>query len=302
MIDQNPAMISVIISTRNRGNEVILAVESILNNRYPSFEIVIVDQSDGEDTVVALRPFAQDARIVCVRSPEVGISSGRNRGVRMSKGTLIAITDDDCEVAPDWLPKLVAAFEVDTRVGVVFGTTAAGEHAAEQGLIPAYGVSRPFLARRLRDKPGGMGACMAFRRDVWERLNGFDQRLGVGAAFLAGEDTDFTARALLAGYFVYETPDVRVIHHGFRQLEEAGALTFSYWYGTGAALTKILKCGHLSVLGYLFRLAWSWIFHESSIATSFGLHSSRWSRLTAFVRGMSRAAVTPVERASGHFR
>ena len=293
--------ISVVVSTRNRDANVVLAVESVLRNSYPSFEVLVVDQSEGEETAAAMQKFVCDSRVSYTRSAEKGLSNGRNLGVRNTKGALIAVTDDDCEVASDWLQQIASAFAVNPEVGVVFGTALAAAHDAARGLIPSYVVRSSSLTRSLLAKPGGIGACMAFRRDVWEQLGGFDSKLGAGSCFRAGEELDFAARALLSGYHVYQTPDARVIHRGFRPLEALPALADSYWYGTGAALIKLLKCGHLTTLPYLCTLAWAWAFHPSSIASSFGPHTSRWSRLRAFTHGMAEAAVAPVNRKRGHF-
>ena len=64
--------ISAVISTRNRGNRILAAVESILDNTYPNFDLWIVDQSDDDQTERALQPFLSDSRLHYLKSDTRG--------------------------------------------------------------------------------------------------------------------------------------------------------------------------------------------------------------------------------------
>ncbi|MGH7833353.1 MAG: glycosyltransferase family 2 protein [Candidatus Binatia bacterium] len=142
---------------------------------------------------------------------------------------------------------------------------------------------------------------MGLRRSVWQALGGFDELLGIGAPFKAAEETDFSIRALLAGYFVYETPDVSVVHCGFRAREHMQPVSRRYWYGTGAAFAKHLKCGRWSVAHPLLRLAWRWAFGRSPVAASLGGGAYKLPRLLAFVWGVVAGVLTPVDKPTGHY-
>src|SRR5204862_288707 len=111
-------------------------------------------------------------------------------------------------------------------------------HDPATGFVPSYVRDEPFLARSLVDKAkiDGMGACMALRRRIWTELGGFDERFGAGGPFHAADEGEFALRALQAGWFVYETPAVSVLHRGFRGRTEAHALVHRYAYGTGAMM------------------------------------------------------------------
>jgi hypothetical protein len=112
---------------------------------------------------------------------------------------------------------------------------------------------------------------------------------------------DFAARALRRGYFVYETPHLQVVHHGFRSWEDGRALIRRYWYGAGAMLAKPVKCGEWPAWRLLPRLAWRWAFGSSSVAASLGSQPHRWLRLAAFLSGFQAGILTPVDRGSGHY-
>jgi hypothetical protein len=118
---------------------------------------------------------------------------------------------------------------------------------------------------------------------------------------MSAEETDLTIRTLLAGFFVYETPRVTIVHNGFRPWRESGTLVQRNWYGTGAVFAKNLKSGHWSVVPLLVRLAWRWAFGRSRVASSLGPRSHRLLRLTAFVRGFAAGVGMPLDRTTGHF-
>jgi hypothetical protein len=142
---------------------------------------------------------------------------------------------------------------------------------------------------------------MGLRRSLWQRLRGFDQMLGAGSRLKSGAESDLTLRALLAGYYVYETPDVSVIHHGFRTWEQGRLLIQRYWFGTGAMFIKHIKCGQWRIVPLLFRLAWRWAFGRSRVAASLGNRPHRILRLVAFVRGCLAGAITPVDTTTGQY-
>jgi GT2 family glycosyltransferase len=295
-------MISVVIATRDRGDRIVRTLQSILRNDYPSFEIVVADQSRDDRSERALAALTAE-RLRYVRSASVGPASGRNQAIARSGAHLIAITDDDCEVSTGWLRELVAGLSIDDRVAVVFGNVVPAPHDAHQGFIPGYVRDRPFLAKSLADKHEveGMSACMGLRRSVWDRLRGFDEMLGSGAPLKAGAEVDFTIRALLHGYWVYETPGARVVHHGFRAGDEGQRLIERYWHGAGATMAKHVKGGHWSILQVLLRLGWRWLFGRSRVAASLGPHSSALQRLLSFARGFGEGLRRPVDRATGHY-
>jgi glycosyltransferase involved in cell wall biosynthesis len=62
-----------------------------------------------------------------------GLSNGRNWAINHGQGEIIAFTDDDCEVPPNWLREIARAFSSECRIGLVFGSVKAGPHDAKPG-------------------------------------------------------------------------------------------------------------------------------------------------------------------------
>jgi glycosyltransferase involved in cell wall biosynthesis len=156
-------LIAVIICTRNRPASLVKTVQTILRNDYPHFEIVVVDQSDDTATKEVLAPFLETHRLKYLSMPTPGLAAGRNLGIQAApKCEYIVITDDDCEVPPDWLKSMAEAFEVDSRIGIVFGNVIPAQHNSTDGFIPGYERDRPFLARGMNHKHHveGVAGCM----------------------------------------------------------------------------------------------------------------------------------------------
>ena len=301
------ASITVVISTRNRGDKIVKTIQSILENDFPHFEVVIVDQSENDWTEISLKPFLCNPGVRYIRTKTKGVSVGRDIGIVHSNHEYIAITDDDCETPRNWLREMMNAFSLESKIGIVFGNVHPGPHDCTKGFIPVYLRNQPFLARSIHEKNrvNGLGACMGLRRSVYKKINGFDKMLGNGGAFRSAEETDLTIRCLLANYFVYETPNVMVIHHGFRDREDGVTLICNYSYGTGAMFAKHLKCGHWSVVQFLFQLARRWIYGRSKmpdgcvISSSFESRPLRWLRLSAFIKGIRTGLLSHSDRNIG---
>lgn len=293
--------VTVVIPTRNRGERVVKTVLSILKNNYPCFALRIIDQGEDDLTEKSLQPFLENPHFHYLRSPTQGASTGRNIGIHKTQSEFIALTDDDCEVTENWLEALMAAFALDHRIGVVFGNVEAGPHDSTQGFIPAYRRKGPFLACNIYEmhRVNGLSACMGLRRSVWQALGGFDEMLGAGGEFRSAEEMDFVLRTLLAGYLVYETPDVMVTHQGFRTWEQGKNLVHGYLYGIGAMFAKHFKCGHWAAFHLLCHLAWRWAWGGPVV--NLGHRPSRRLRIIAFTKGFMAGWKTPMDRTMGHF-
>ena len=299
-IVRNYPKVSVIICTRDRGDQVLRTIRSVLRNRYPAYEVIIVDQS-REPIEHGLTSLFHDDRVRYRHSTDFGLSRGRNLGAGLSRGEIVAFTDDDCEVQDDWIDKIIDAFALNDRIQIVFGSVAAASYDLESGLIPHYLIREPFVARSVLNKwrINGMGACMALRRNIWIKLSGFDVCLGAGTPLHSGEDTDFALRTLISGNWIYETPSVKVKHFGFVAREGIHDLIAGYMLGTGAAFAKQMRLADRNICRLFTHMLWQWIFKMPSVR--YVSSHKRILRLLWFSRGFITGMKIPLDRASGHF-
>jgi len=286
-----PEPVTVVVATRNRNASVATTIASLLEGTERPHDIVIVDQSDDDGTAAAVERFAKHVRYL--RSRTTGLARAHNVGIAEARTELIAMTDDDCDVSRDWLAGIAGAFTGDPRVGLLFGGVLPMPHDSAIGFVPSYVRDEPFLARSLVDKAkiDGMGACMALRRRVWTDLGGFDERFGAGGPFHAADEGEFALRALKAGWFVYETPTVSVIHRGIRDRTDAHALVHRYAYGTGAMMAKHVRARTPHATRLLGTMAWRWARGRTHSAVRIGGGRHRWLRLDGFVRGFVAGAL-----------
>ncbi len=226
---------SIVVCSRTRPESLARCLRSLARLDYPEYEVVVVDNTDGG----TLNLPAVDATVRVVREARPGLSRARNTGIGHSRHALLAFTDDDVEVEPEWLAGLAAAF-ADTRTDVVTGLVlpAVVETEAERvfqwmggmekGRVPRwYGGSQLTPAEAIDVKNVGVGANMAFRRSVFDAVGPFDEEMGVGTALLGGEDLDIFHRVLGAGLTIRYEPAAVVRHHHRRTAGELRAQYFA---------------------------------------------------------------------------
>ena len=291
---------SVVICTRNRGDRIVPAIESILRNDHTHFELLVVDQSSDNKTEIAVASYLTDRRLTYLRTDTVGTSRGQNLAIARSRGQLIAITDDDCTVPVDWLRCLERLFIQHPTVALIYCDIVSGEHDASQGFVPAIAFDRELTLRKLGDyrRHLGIGAGMALRRDLLTDLGGFDESLGPGAQFRSGADQDLGIRALIKRRHVLLTNATSVTHHGFRTWDDGRELISRYFFGAGAFCVKPLKCGHFGILYHiLYRVLIDLSRRPMAKIFRFQKRAKGFRRLFAFFQGFlagSRARVDPV--------
>jgi GT2 family glycosyltransferase len=259
-----PATLSVIVPTRNRPDHVQACARSLV--ACGGFdEVLFVDQSDGPESFQAVEALS-DPRIRCIRSELRGATNGRNLGIEKSTGALIAFTDDDCRVAPDWTARIRAIFDGDPAAAIVCGRVKVPDELAAQG----FAMSFEPLQREWQnafpppDRDWGITANLSARRSVLEQIGSFDPFLGPGAPLLCGEEPDLLFRALSTGLKVINAAEVEVTHLGIRAHgEESRKLWDIYGAGTAAALFKHVRLGNTKAM----RL---WLQHMTKMAGVIG--------------------------------
>jgi GT2 family glycosyltransferase len=220
------------------------AVQSVLGQDWQDWDLVVVGQGDHRALQAALDTVAPgDARIQYMALRERGLSRARNAASGGGTGNVIAFLDDDCEADPGWLTALAAAFTKHPRAGLVGGALVAPPAERTPSTCPSLNPAEALYepAPGLRPPAGWdvIGANIAIRREVLRTVGSWDNHLGSGAEFPAGEDTDYKLRLEAAGVPMFSTPSA-VVHHtgGRRYGRQILASQRNYAYGNGALAAK----------------------------------------------------------------
>jgi GT2 family glycosyltransferase len=237
--------VAAVVPTLGRRDALARCLDALLEGTVRPAEIVVVDQSGGSDIAALL----DERRTVSTRLSRVvhaaaGLSAARNAGAGAANGDMIAFTDDDCVPAPNWVEELVAAAAADSRFAAVTGPMLPLPASDAEMVAVASRTStvRRVFSRRALPWEIGTGGNTAVRREWFERVNGYDERLGAGTARQAGEDLDLFRRLLGAGGWIVYEP-AAVCRHERKTLAERRARRYGYGVGAGAALGRWLRDG-----------------------------------------------------------
>ena len=239
--------VSVIIPTFNREKYVTKAIESVLNQTFRDFEIIVVDDGSSDDTPKAVQPYMD--RIRYIRQENSGVSAARNAGILKATGEWISFLDSDDEWMNHYLSLQMAQAEQYPQAVAhiansvfVFLDGRRIEHFDEIGLLHKFRektclfVERPLCL--IVDHSHWFLQPSIIRRDILLQSGLFDPRLSIG------EDLDVLARVALKGPFsVSREVSVEI----FRRHETIEYLS-SQWMEKGIHSRKTFCDVYLNIL------------------------------------------------------
>ena len=128
-------LVSVIIPTYNYGRFLREAIDSVLGQTFQDLECIVIDDGSTDETGHVIASYS-DQRLVSARTPRLGVSAARNRGLDMSRGELVAFLDADDRWRKDKLERQVAILAGEPNVDMVFTNfvrfTSTGEWLPDQ--------------------------------------------------------------------------------------------------------------------------------------------------------------------------
>jgi poly-beta-1,6 N-acetyl-D-glucosamine synthase len=230
--------VTIVVPAYNEAAGIEAAVTSLASNRYPYFEVIVIDDGSTDDTAertAALIAQQRWSHVRLIRQMNGGKPAALNTGIAAARGDIIVTVDGDTVFDPDALAALVQPFS-DPAVGAASGNT---KVANRGGLIGRWQhleyVIGFNLDRRFQDLAGCMptvpGAIGAFRRDALASVG------GVSNDTLA-EDTDLTMAMHRAGWSVAYEPRAVAWTEAPGRLSDLWKQRYRWSYGTLQAVWK----------------------------------------------------------------
>jgi len=203
--------VSVIVPAYNAAGHLRVALDSVYEQSFDDWEIVVVDDGSSDDTAAVARSYDERTRVAS-HPTNRGLAATRNTAISLAYGELLAFLDSDDAWRPDYLRRLIGRYDAEeaTRPGVGIVCCDAQLYSDDGPLNETYGArfGRPRedvdLASLLRANPIFVSALVP--RRVVAEVGGFD------ASLRSVEDLDLWLRIIEAGYRVVYDPTPLAIY------------------------------------------------------------------------------------------
>jgi GT2 family glycosyltransferase len=214
--------ISIVVCTRDRTAQLINCLASLVESDYENYEILIIDNApSNEDTFLLCSKYP----VKYIKELRPGLDWARNRGIQEASNEIIAFTDDDVKVDKYWLQAMNKIFSNKEVMGASGYVAPAELETPAQELFEfgyggmGHGFRRRFIHKERISRQElfwassfGIGANMAFRKEVFDKCGMFHTALDVGTPSHGGGDVELFHRIVAMGsLFVYE-PSMLVWH------------------------------------------------------------------------------------------
>ncbi len=210
---------SIVILNYNGRQHLQHCLQSIEKYTTTPYEVIVFDNASTDGSKEYLRTFPN---ITLVESPvNLGCPPGRAQAISLAKGDFVVLLDNDTMVTPGWLRRFLDHLHAHPDIGILGPRS---NYVSGKQLVPTAAYTNHFEldqfaklwswnAARIQPLVPThrlVGFCMCVRREVIDRIGGFDAGFGK----FGFEDDDFTLRALVAGYRAMIANDVFIHHTG----------------------------------------------------------------------------------------
>ena len=238
--------VSVVIPAYNEASYIDRLLEALSRQTFDSFEVIVSDAQSKDGTKQAAESFKDRLDVRFFEAPPKGPAFGRNQGAKHARGEWLLFLDADVYLdSPDFIGELFAK-----TIAKGWNTSSAQLKVMPGSLLGKIGHSQAYLNIMSHTKhPIMQGYCMFTRRQVFEKLRGFNEKIKYG------EDNDYATRAAEFGLgFVKGT---------------------YYWVDPRRYQQEGFKLLYKNTQHELYRLTHGFSFEENTAEYEFGKHQKR---------------------------
>jgi GT2 family glycosyltransferase len=304
----SPMRISVIVPTYRRPEVLSSCLKALSGQDRPPDEVIVVVRREDRSSLLVAGRYKDWARVVPIDVPagSPGVVMALNAGVAASSGEIVCLTDDDAQAHPDWIARILDAFDLDPRIGAVGGRDLVfhdgrledGEKA-RVGMVGWFGRTagnHHLGVGGARDVDVLKGVNLSVRGDLIREV-GFDTRLRAVTTEHHWE-LGLCLRLLRMGYRVVYDPAIAVDHHPQPRVAEDRERR-ERDVRDAAHNETLAMLEHLSLPGKATHLAWTTGVGSrampglvSSFRTGGGNRGGRLALLRGNLGGRAQAVVT----------
>lgn len=195
-------LVSIVIVTQNRADDLDECLCSIINQTLKADEIIVVDNASNDNTVEMVRLKYPLVKLILMPF-NTGCPGGRNIGIVNSSGEIIFFLDDDCIIDQDAIEKIVNRFNKEPELGVI--SMAVVNFYSNSKAVPYFSPQNLGLEERYFYNFSG--GASAIKKEVFDKAGLFPQDYLYG-----GEERDISYRILSEGYRILYFPEVKMHH------------------------------------------------------------------------------------------
>jgi GT2 family glycosyltransferase len=205
---------SIIIATYNRREAVSFVLDRLSKIDCPGLEIIVVDNASSDDTAVILEEKFKGIRLIKLK--ENSGYEAYNIGLALANGSYIIFMDNDAFLKEDALQRIEKRFKLEQALGVIALN------------VSVHGRDTSETSTWQPDTPNFHGAAVAIRKEVLERVGGYDK-----SYFIVHTDLELATRVLHHGYGIVYDKDIIAYH---MRSERARSKNVSIYYSTRNAI------------------------------------------------------------------
>ena len=220
--------VSVTIVTFNSGRFIRRCLESVLDQDYPRFEIIVIDNASGDGTTDILEQFEGRCRIM-YNQENAGFAAAQNQAIARSRGEWVLTLNPDVLLEPDFIRRMVDGGQFDARIGTICGkllTMTPHFEIPHKPVVDSTGIYfNPMLRHLDRGSQevdnghylnyeyvfGASAAAALYRRAMIDDVS-VDGEFFDSDFFVYREDADVAWRAQLMGWSCLYVPYARGYH------------------------------------------------------------------------------------------
>jgi len=198
---------SLIIATLERVDTIPLLLDSMLQQRYSNFEVIIADQNNDDRIDEICKRYSKQINVKIVKVQRIGLSTARNIGLAHATGEIVSFPDDDCIYDKHTLEEVCIFFNKKPDFDILSISTVDPLTNQQLSYTPLkyetiIDISNIFYS---------VTSIGIFVKDKWKNVF-FDEKLGVGGEFNSSEEMDYIVCILKNGVKAFYDPSIKVYH------------------------------------------------------------------------------------------